>query len=445
MIETIAQSLPSEKVADFGSSGCGKKGAMQLDGEVYLVSPFEETAAETEQVFDLLQQINEQEQPPEVVLEAPTPEEIEIESEIDMILHKLGKADKPETAPDAPPTQQPAGIAKPAATKREDLHPSSERNGQPNASPSPSGHSSSGGSKVVYSSLFSLVKSFLTEGREKNPLKAQQESTHAREESRSHPSPLFSMNNINVKATQDGHYEREGDGKQEHKEREDKEGKDGFGGGQQNRDQREQEKGRQDKKRKVVPISGIQAAREGGQSKKSKGGYRAQSMSDMPSQGGTSHGGRGDGPLASMENIFMRFMALMARILGQAEADAHELYLRIKERTDNIDILTLLASKLTMEKGSVDWTNNEEMKKLIDKARELGVPIPQKYKWSEDERKVLVSNIQSRKESMEKVTQLERTDMQRYLQEASQCHQARSNVLKLMKEVGDNIIGNMRP
>jgi len=50
-----------------------------------------------------------------------------------------------------------------------------------------------------------------------------------------------------------------------------------------------------------------------------------------------------------------------------------------------------------------------------------------------------------RKDSMEKVTQLERTDMQRYLQEASQCHQARSNVLKLLKEVMDTIIHNMRP
>ena len=139
-------------------------------------------------------------------------------------------------------------------------------------------------------------------------------------------------------------------------------------------------------------------------------------------------------------------MALMARILGQAEAEAHDLYMRIKERTDSIDLLTLLISKINSEKGAIDWSNNEEMKQLIEKARALGVDIPQgKFKWNEDEKKLLKENIQMRKDSMEKVTQLERTDMQRYLQEASQCHQARSNVLKLLKEVMDTIIHNMRP
>ena len=50
-----------------------------------------------------------------------------------------------------------------------------------------------------------------------------------------------------------------------------------------------------------------------------------------------------------------------------------------------------------------------------------------------------------KKDSMEKITQLERTDMQRYLQEVSQCHQTRSNVLKLLKEVIDTFIYNLRP
>lgn len=150
--------------------------------------------------------------------------------------------------------------------------------------------------------------------------------------------------------------------------------------------------------------------------------------------------------LDGIGNIYIRFMALMARILGQAEAEAHQLYLRIKERTDSIDTLTLLVSKINSTDGKIDWSENEEMKQLVDKARSLGVDIPEgKYEWSEDEKRLLKENVQMRKDSMEKVTQLERTDMQRYLQEASQCHQARSNVLKLLKEVMDTIIHNMRP
>lgn len=148
-----------------------------------------------------------------------------------------------------------------------------------------------------------------------------------------------------------------------------------------------------------------------------------------------------------IENVFVRFMRLMARILGQAEAEAHELYLRVKERTDNIDTLTLLISKINSEKKDIDWNKNEEMKALINQAQKLGVSISLEkgYVWTIEEKKLLKENIQMRKENMEKITQLERTDMQRHLQEVSQCHQARSNVLKLLKELMDTFIYNLRP
>lgn len=147
-----------------------------------------------------------------------------------------------------------------------------------------------------------------------------------------------------------------------------------------------------------------------------------------------------------VENIFVKFMQLMAKILGQAEAEAHELYLKIKERTDTVDLLTLLLSKVNSEKEEINWEDNEEMKLLVNKARQCGVDIPSnKYNWTEEEKKLLKENIQMRKDSLEKITQLERTDMQRYLQEVSQCHQTRSNVLKLLKEVIDTFIYNLRP
>lgn len=150
-------------------------------------------------------------------------------------------------------------------------------------------------------------------------------------------------------------------------------------------------------------------------------------------------------PGSSVDNIYIRFMALMARILGQAEAEAHELYKKIKHRTDDIDILTHFLSKVNSTKGKIDWSKDEEMKQLLEKVRSIGVDIPVgKVTWTEDEKKMLKENVQMKKDSMEKITQLERTDMQRYLQEASQCHQARSNILKLLKEVTDTIIANMR-
>lgn len=150
-------------------------------------------------------------------------------------------------------------------------------------------------------------------------------------------------------------------------------------------------------------------------------------------------------PTPKIENVFIRFMKLMERILGQAEAEAQELYLRVKERTDNVDTLMLLISKINSEKGAIDWRDDSEMKALVDQAKKLGVTITDTLQWSEEEKKLLKENIQMRKENLEKITQLERTDMQRHLQEVSQCHQARSNALKLLKELMDTFIYNLRP
>lgn len=148
---------------------------------------------------------------------------------------------------------------------------------------------------------------------------------------------------------------------------------------------------------------------------------------------------------SNTENIFIRFMRLMARILGQAEAEAHELYKKIKKRTDDVDSLTVLLSHINNEPEAIDWSDKPEMKDLVDHAKTLGVTVKDSYQWSDQEKKLLKENIQMQKENMEKITQLERTDMQRLLQEVSQCHQTRSNILKLLKELMDTFIYNLRP
>ncbi|ACZ32924.1 conserved hypothetical protein [Chlamydia pneumoniae LPCoLN] len=168
----------------------------------------------------------------------------------------------------------------------------------------------------------------------------------------------------------------------------------------------------------------------------------------IPSKNPLSVGSSIHGPIQTpkVENVFLRFMKLMARILGQAEAEANELYMRVKQRTDDVDTLTVLISKINNEKKDIDWSENEEMKALLNRAKEIGVTIDkEKYTWTEEEKRLLKENVQMRKENMEKITQMERTDMQRHLQEISQCHQARSNVLKLLKELMDTFIYNLRP
>lgn len=384
------------------------QGTLKTESAEHTFFAFAETESVSEGVSQFLNEINEQADLPEMLhaFTEITEETIEIETEIQQLFEELEKTQT--TDQEAFPKQVEANLKAHAHKKGEThfLNHSQAQKGENTKAEQPE--------RVVYSSLFSLAHSFnkgLTESRKQQQASHQQQKpTDTRASQHAvFSTPQTSRNELfHQKTPQDKQDEEEG-----------------SGGGKRDQDQQQQQQ-KQKKRRDVFKV------------KASRKVSRTQAAKE--SNGSTTE------PVGSMQNIYIRFMALMARILGQAEAEAHDLYMRIKERTDNIDLLTVLVSKINSEKGEIDWSNNDEMKQLLEKARALGVDIPEgKYQWSEEEKKLLKENVQMRKDSMEKVTQLERTDMQRYLQEASQCHQARSNVLKLLKEVMDTIIHNMRP
>ncbi|MCC5832828.1 MAG: hypothetical protein JJU12_07295 [Chlamydiales bacterium] len=408
------------------------QGTLKADGKEHTFFAFSETASVSHGVNDFLGEINEKADLPETILEEHTftvitQETIEIESEI-MLLSEELKPLTEEKKSDSPKEPQGRTTGKTAQTQNGLEANSLPKSGGPQTTQQQGAKGEQ--PEVVYSSLFSLAHSFnkgLADARKASQADQQQRQPETRDQRRLNQTAVFTQPQTPSRET---HFSET---RQERDQEKDEEQKEGSGGNQEGRQQQKKEE-EQKKRREVFnlkvsrKVSGTQPLRE--ESAGTEG-----SSAKKASQS-----------LGSVENIYIRFMALMARILGQAEAEAHDLYMRIKERTDNIDLLTLLISKINSEQGAIDWTNNQEMKQLIEKARAFGVDIAQgKLKWSEDEKKLLKENIQMRKDSMEKVTQLERTDMQRYLQEASQCHQARSNVLKLLKEVMDTIIHNMRP
>lgn len=424
--------MHAEQIGDANASG-KNHGTLKSDGKEYSVFVFSDSEAVTEAVAKFLQDANQQEQPTEQLSDFEfihiDQEMIEVETEIGEIFKDLSKTETPKEASKLSHLHENQTESKlKSPEKTEPRRPFEKGQSSLNSQ-------SNGRSDIVYSSLFSLARTFhttLSESRQKNEiLQEQTESSQVQKEGRSTIFLHSRSNNIEEKLSEN-RYDREGNGKQE-KGKDDEE-KERFSQNQEQK-QNQGKSSQTNKKKKTVSISHVQTAR---------GAIHKQAANPNDAQARPNNSGHS--PLGSIENIYIRFMALMARILGQAELEAHQLYLRIKERTDAIDALTLLISKINSEKGAIDWSNNEEMKKLIDKARALGVDIPEgKYQWSEEEKKLLKENIQMRKDSMEKMTQLERTDMQRYLQEASQCHQARSNVLKVLKEVIDTFIHNMRP
>jgi hypothetical protein len=434
---SFSQMIHADQIGEGIGTGLGKEGILKTENHEFTVLFFSDSEAVTEAVAKFLQEANQQGRPLEKLLDyqfAPLTQEIvELGCEIEWLHNQLAKQEVS--------TEGDALIRffdQPHSKEQPQIH---EKNTNLRSTEKPAGkaqlQATGGRSDVVYSSLFSLARSFhatLAENKnKKGPEKAHNQRSEGREEVHASQAQSVQQSKKENPIVQEGRYDREGNGKQEQGKKQDEDQE----GHASHQDQKQKQEKHREKKSKVISIESVQAAR----SQPRQAGRNLNTATSDPAQGG-----KHQEPTPSVDNIYIRFMALMARILGQAEYEAHQLYLRIKDRTDAIDVLTLLISKLNSEKGAIDWSNNEEMKKLVEKARALGVDIPEgKYKWSEEEKKLLKENVQMRKDSMEKMTQLERTDMQRYLQEASQCHQARSNTLKLLKEVTDTIIHNMRP
>lgn len=415
---SLAQSVQSEASGDSGKAG-KTQGTFKVDGKEHTVFVFSESEAVSEAACKFLQEANLQKKMPDVLSNREfthiTPEIVETESEITKLMSEL----QTEAGTLTGRFQNEGG--KQVSPKQ--ILPF----GRPQESASPEAAPVKAKSDVVHSSLFSLARSLNTSIAARDQAKNNPHKNVDHGSGRHEGFSMASNSNTTIERLipEQNHYDRDREGKQ----------------GQQEEQKQEQQQKRGDKKKKIVPIGSVQTSVQTSQDTGTVYTSKSSSKSKAQAARGQHIPPNGGG----IDNIYIRFMALMARILGQSEMEAHQLYLRIKERTDNIDTLTLLVSKINSEKGAIDWSQSEEMKMLVEKARALGVDIPEgKYTWSEEEKKLLKENISMRKDSMEKVTQLERTDMQRYLQEASQCHQARSNVLKLLKEVVDTIVANMR-
>lgn len=149
-----------------------------------------------------------------------------------------------------------------------------------------------------------------------------------------------------------------------------------------------------------------------------------------------------------IDHLFTKIFSLLKDLHSVVETDAAELHSRIKTRTEHLKRLSTLVQKInTVPPGqSVDWSKDPEMKALLDEARALGVEIEKgKYAFSEKELEHLKENTQIVRDRFEKLTQTERADLQRYLQEASQYLQFISNLLKKVETVGDTLSRNVRP
>ena len=329
----LAQSVHAEKVgADSSATGTKNQGTLKTEGgKEHVIIAFGDTESVTEAVNQFLQEACSQKRSPDALLEYVfvhiTPELVEIEAEIAHLQNQLASQGEKHTS-EQPQTHSSSGMRQPGQSMQRGSGPLGSE-----AKQTASGQQTTRGE--VFTSLFSLARTFnSTLASAKKEQSKNDSQMQGRLQGKEEVcSPLLSTfaSPFERLIQEQSRFEREGGGQQGQKEHD---------------DEQEQKRGSSSpskKKRRVGAIGGTQAAvgKAPSASRESNASHSTEHASPQQVVG-------------SVENIYIRFMALMARILGQAEREAHELYLRIKERTDNVDVLTLLLSKINSEKGAID-------------------------------------------------------------------------------------------
>ncbi len=113
-------------------------------------------------------------------------------------------------------------------------------------------------------------------------------------------------------------------------------------------------------------------------------------------------------------------------------------YKKLKEQQDKVRALNhllKLLNQLTDKEGDLDISKNKEVKKLLKKAKELGVELdPEKTKYTNHERELLIENMRTTIDDYNTDNDLQLQMITRYTNERYETYQMVRSILKPLHE-----------
>lgn len=151
-------------------------------------------------------------------------------------------------------------------------------------------------------------------------------------------------------------------------------------------------------------------------------------------------------PEAPRGNIFARLFAALFRIKNQTGKELSDLCGELERRTKTIENILKLNGELIKNKGPLDFTKNEEMKKLIDTMRETGlVDLPVgKYTWTEEEKESLKQQLSFAKERMDRMSQEIQFKLQQSTTEDNTIWETISMIFKRLSQALETVVSNIK-
>lgn len=145
--------------------------------------------------------------------------------------------------------------------------------------------------------------------------------------------------------------------------------------------------------------------------------------------------------LKDVEDVVTRFDNVLKRMIKLNEDRANDIYRQLDDRTKKIERITQFQQKLNIAlaqkdaNGAVDWTNNEEMRKLTDEMRALGIEIPPGHNWTAQEVSLVKSNADMIKSSLQNLSKMLQTDMSEVSQRLNNLYMILSSLWKALFDI----------
>lgn len=140
------------------------------------------------------------------------------------------------------------------------------------------------------------------------------------------------------------------------------------------------------------------------------------------------------------ENMSIEALMLMMNTdrIRELEEQMRKELAELKGRQQDVHFLHDLLqaiNKTTSDKDKINWEKDKDLKKMLDKARELGVDIPEdKYKFNEKERQRLIENIRMEIDDLNLHNDLQFQTVTRLTNERYESYQLTRAIMKPLHE-----------
>lgn len=151
-------------------------------------------------------------------------------------------------------------------------------------------------------------------------------------------------------------------------------------------------------------------------------------------------------PDRSTEGLTFESLAILvhAERLNQLESKITDAFIELKNRQDEVSFLHKLIKMINSATadGTFDCTDNEELKQLLNKAKDYGITIQDgKFKYSNDERERLLDNI---KITVEDKNVLNDMDLQKITRLTTERYESYQLIRAMMKPLHEDKINKAR-